>query len=148
MLVPIDKTTLKPLDPEEERLGHPAVIEDINTDTEIVYSPPYLNLRLFLLLVIMLAVHVLLVYFVYVGPIVYGRYIFKHSLGFKENVYDVYSFLVGGSIVLGSTSFIINVAAGLKGAYLQNSAMGKIQYLCHHYYHFFLYSKFIKAMIK
>jgi E3 ubiquitin-protein ligase DOA10 len=53
MIVPVHPITLQPLDETERRLGHPAVRQDEERDTTIVYIPPFFKIRItiFLLLI-------------------------------------------------------------------------------------------------
>lgn len=46
MIVPIDEVTLQPLNGVERILGHPAVVENEDQNTTVVYIPPYFKLRI------------------------------------------------------------------------------------------------------
>jgi E3 ubiquitin-protein ligase DOA10 len=46
MIVPVHPITLQPLDGTERRLGHPAIRQDEERDTTIVYIPPFFKIRI------------------------------------------------------------------------------------------------------
>ncbi|CEP16340.1 hypothetical protein [Parasitella parasitica] len=102
MLVPVDNFTLEPLDETERRLGHPASSapggDEVNT--VIVYSPPHFKERLLVFVGFMwLSVSVFLCA-ITVLPVLLGRYIFEHKLHLDTEVHDIYSFVLGGCILL------------------------------------------------
>lgn len=115
MLVPLDNYTLEPLDMMERRLGHPAARaaggDELNT--VIVYSPPQFKQRLWFFVGSMWVSVTVFFCAVTILPVMIGRYIFKHVLVVESDVLDMYSFVVGGSIMLGIDMLVSQLVKSL-----------------------------------
>lgn len=116
MLVPLDNYTLEPLDIMERRLGHPAARapggDELNT--VIVYSPPQFKQRLWFFVGFMWVSVTVFFCVVSMVPVIIGRYLFKHVLAVENDVHDMYSFVVGGSIILGIDVVVDQLVNSLK----------------------------------
>lgn len=117
MLVPLDNYTLEPLDMMERRLGHPAARapggDELNT--VIVYSPPQFKQRLWIFVIFMWISVTVFFCALTMVPMMLGRYIFKQTLTSKyDAVHDIYSFVVGGSIIVATSVIARQVAISLR----------------------------------
>lgn len=101
MLVPVDNDTLEPIDETERMLGHPAALVPggIDTNTVIVYSPPHLMRRLVMFAIIMWLSSTAAFCYMTLLPVVLGRHLFKEVIMIESEVHDVYSFILGISIL-------------------------------------------------
>ncbi|KAF7723808.1 E3 ubiquitin-protein ligase march7 [Apophysomyces ossiformis] len=102
MLVPIDPITLEPLNEEERRLGHPAWSGPVGdtANTTVVYIPPRFKSRVSAFLFVMWVSGSLFFCSITIVPVAVGRYVFSEWFLAKNNVHDVYAYLVGGSLML------------------------------------------------
>lgn len=102
MLIPVDAITLEPIDETERRLGHPAASapggNEINTI--IVYSPPHFKQRLLVFLAFMWLSISFFGCAVTIVPVLLGRALFKEGFSVTNEVHDIYSFVLGGCIML------------------------------------------------
>lgn len=102
MLVPIDNYTLEPVDEVERMLGHPAATaaggEEVNT--VVVYSPPNFKQRLIIFVGFMWLSSSIFFCAMTVLPVVFGRHVFKEFFHVQNEVHDIYSFVLGGAILL------------------------------------------------
>ncbi|KAG2220928.1 hypothetical protein INT45_010681, partial [Circinella minor] len=102
MLVPVHPETLQILDPNEQRLGHPAAPSDdlLITNTCIVYIPPWFKQRVMLLLLSMWASSSLFICMLTVLPIALGRIVYQKWLEAPGEVHDLYAYFVGSTLML------------------------------------------------
>ncbi|CEP13022.1 hypothetical protein [Parasitella parasitica] len=109
MFVPIDSSTLQPLNETERILGHPAAgWDDDNTkNTTIVYIPPYFKLRIAAFLFLIWMTGSILVCSISVVPLKLGRNLFaKLQLGPDRPIHDLYSFALGAYIMILLSSLL------------------------------------------
>ncbi|KAG2228749.1 hypothetical protein INT48_005368, partial [Thamnidium elegans] len=101
MLVPVYPDTLEPIDETERILGHPAANAPggNDTNTAIVYSPPHLIRRLVLFAVIMWLSSTTAFCYMTLFPVVLGRLFFKEAMMIETEVHDLYSFILGISVL-------------------------------------------------
>lgn len=102
MLVPVDNITLEPIDETERQLGHPAASApgDDEANTVIVYSPPHFKERLLVFVGFMWLSTSVFLCTMTVLPLLFGRYIFESKLHVDSEVNDIYSFVLGGCLML------------------------------------------------
>ncbi|KAL7320005.1 hypothetical protein PS15m_003077 [Mucor circinelloides] len=116
MLVPVDHVTLEPLDENERRLGHPAASapggDEVNT--VIVYSPPHFKERVLLFVGFMWLSTSMFFCAITVLPVLLGRYIFEHGFHVENQVHDIYSFVLGGCIMLFTGALLLQCYQSIK----------------------------------
>ncbi|GAA5809564.1 hypothetical protein MFLAVUS_002974 [Mucor flavus] len=101
MLVPVHPDTLEPIDETERILGHPAATlpGGNDTNTAIVYSPPHLIRRLVFFALIMWLSCTAAFCYITLFPVVLGRHLFKEVMKIETEVHDLYSFILGISVL-------------------------------------------------
>lgn len=123
MLVPVDATTLEPINDRERQLGHPAASapggNEVNTI--IVYSPPHFKQRVFVFLGFMWFSISVFCCAVTVVPVLLGRALFKEGFGVENDVHDIYSFVLGGFILLLACALANQCYKTLKDISSQNT---------------------------
>ncbi|KAL9545879.1 hypothetical protein MBANPS3_006933 [Mucor bainieri] len=116
MLVPVDNITLEPIDDTERRLGHPAASapggDEVNT--VIVYSPPHFKERVLVFVGFMWLSTSLFFCAITVLPVLLGRYLFARHLHIENEVHDIYSFVLGGCIMLFTGALLLQCYQSLK----------------------------------
>lgn len=121
MLVPVDNNSLEPIDDTERRLGHPASSapggDEVNTI--IVYSPPNFKRRVLIFVGFMWLTTSIAFCAMTVLPVIFGRYIFKELLQVQNEVHDIYSFVLGGTMLLLSSALIAQCYKSLKDIWCQ-----------------------------
>jgi E3 ubiquitin-protein ligase MARCH6 len=121
MLVPIDNITLEPIDETERMLGHPASSapggDEVNT--VVVYSPPHFKQRLLIFVGFMWLSTSIGFCAMTVLPVIFGRYIFKEQFHVQNEVHDIYSFVLGGSVLLLAGAFIAQSYKSIKEVWSQ-----------------------------
>ncbi|CEG71873.1 hypothetical protein RMATCC62417_07529 [Rhizopus microsporus] len=143
MLVPVDPFVYEPLDENERRLGHPASTADggDEANTTIVYSPPHFYRRVIAMVTIVWLVSTFALCASVVVPLLLGRAIFKHKLGVKQNVHDIYSYSLGASILLLVSSMLTSTVKIIIDVNRQRTARSKLKKLTR-YAHRCLYKAF------
>lgn len=131
MLVPVDPFVYEPLDENERRLGHPASTADggDEANTTIVYSPPHFYRRVIAMVTIVWLVSTFALCASVVVPLLLGRAIFKHKLGVKQNVHDIYSYSLGASILLLVSSMLTSTVKIIIDVNRQRTARSKLKKL-------------------
>ncbi|KAI7895814.1 uncharacterized protein EV154DRAFT_296354 [Mucor mucedo] len=108
MLVPVDTHDLQPVDELERIMGHPASSapggDEVNT--VIVYSPPNFKRRLIVFVGFMWLTTSMAFCAMTILPVMFGRYVFEEMLGVHNEVHDIYSFVLGGTLLLLVGAFI------------------------------------------
>lgn len=101
MLVPVNPDTLEPIDEIERILGHPAATAPGGNDTNtvIVYSPPHLIRRLVFFSLIMWLSSIVAFCYITLFPVVLGRHLFKEVMNVETEVHDLYSFILGITVL-------------------------------------------------
>ncbi|KAI7863297.1 hypothetical protein BDF14DRAFT_1844838 [Spinellus fusiger] len=110
MLMPISPVDFLPLDPEDRRLGHPANIgrREGETNTVVVYLPPHLGWRVFLLIITLWVSLVVFLFTATLGLVVMGRWIIeKASIIQPREMNDVYAYYAGFIIMFILLSAIL-----------------------------------------
>lgn len=123
MLVPVDNVTLEPIDENERRLGHPAASapggDEVNT--VIVYSPPHFKERVLIFVGFMWLSTSMFFCAITVLPVLLGRYLFEHQLHVENQVHDIYSFVLGGCIMLFTGTLLLQCYHSIKDVASQST---------------------------
>jgi E3 ubiquitin-protein ligase MARCH6 len=123
MLVPVDAVTLEPIDDRERELGHPAASapggNEVNT--VIVYTPPHFKQRVLIFLGFMWFSISVFCCMVTIVPVILGRALFKQGFGVENDVHDIYSFVLGGFLLLLAGMLANQSYKALKDIYLQTT---------------------------
>ncbi|GAN09252.1 hypothetical protein MAM1_0254c08777 [Mucor ambiguus] len=116
MLVPVDNDTLEPIDENERHLGHPAASAPggIEVNTVIVYSPPHFKERVLAFVGFMWLSTSMFFCAITVSPVLLGRYLFEHQLHVENEVHDIYSFVLGGCIMLFIGALLLQCYQSIK----------------------------------
>lgn len=126
MLVPVDNITLEPLDDNERHLGHPAASapggDEVNT--VIVYSPPHFKERVLVFVGFMWLSTSIFFCAITVLPVLLGRHLFQHQLHVENQVHDVYSFVLGGCIMLFTGTLLLQCYQSIKDICSQSTWSG------------------------
>ncbi|KAI8331189.1 hypothetical protein BC941DRAFT_439221 [Chlamydoabsidia padenii] len=128
MLVPVDTVTLLPLDENEREFGHPAARgpggEEANT--VIVYTPPRFKQRVILFMTILWISGSCLLCSLTILPLALGRYIFKEGFHLQVPVHDMYSYFVGGIIILLTGALVGYFTAVINDVVSQSNTTGRM----------------------
>jgi E3 ubiquitin-protein ligase DOA10 len=128
MLVPVDTTTHLPLDQHEQRLGHPASQapggEEANT--VIVYTPPRFKQRVITFMVALWLSGSALLCSLTILPLVLGRYVFHKGFHLEVPVHDMYSYFVGGIIILLAGAFVGFLSDVINDVVSQSNTTGRV----------------------
>ncbi|KAI8060101.1 hypothetical protein BC940DRAFT_281271 [Gongronella butleri] len=113
MLVPVDPDTLQFVHEIDRVRGHPATRRhpdgSIQRNTTIVYLPPHFRARAYGFLLALWLSGSAVLCFSAIAPLALGRYLFKHALGIRQPLHDMYPFLTGAAILLLIGTFVIRV---------------------------------------
>ncbi|KAI8642232.1 hypothetical protein BD408DRAFT_443594 [Parasitella parasitica] len=128
MIVPVNPSTLQPLNETERILGHPVAAgnDDKTKNTTIVYIPPYFKLRIAAFLFLIWATGSILVCSISVAPLKLGRNLFaKLQLGPDRPIHDLYSFALGAYIMILLSS-LLNTA--VQKYQIMESNQGRVRW--------------------
>lgn len=133
MLVPVDVTTLEPIDETERILGHPAssALGGDEVNTTIVYSPPHFKQRLIIFVGFMWLSTSVGFCAMTILPVILGRYIFEQQFHVENEVHDIYSFVLGGSTFLLTGAFIYQFCKLVKEVWSQRTLENSLFVLYH-----------------
>jgi E3 ubiquitin-protein ligase DOA10 len=117
-----------PLNQHEQRLGHPAARGPggEETNTVVVYTPPRFKQRVIAFMVALWLSGSALLCSLTILPLVLGRYVFEKGFHLEVPVHDMYSYFVGGIIILLAGAFVGFLSDVINDVVSQSNTTGRV----------------------